>query len=81
MHLLAPQLDGDQGGDQGDGSARHPASGRLNPSTGNRALEPDESAPSIQLTPQRREAPKVGRNDPCPCGSGKKYKSCHGRDA
>jgi preprotein translocase subunit SecA len=26
-----------------------------------------------------REAPKVGRNDPCPCGSGKKYKSCHGR--
>ena len=26
-----------------------------------------------------REAPKVGRNDPCPCGSGKKYKQCHGR--
>jgi preprotein translocase subunit SecA len=25
--------------------------------------------------------PKVGRNDPCPCGSGKKYKNCHGRDA
>ena len=25
----------------------------------------------------RREAPKVGRNDPCPCGSGKKYKHCH----
>jgi preprotein translocase subunit SecA len=24
--------------------------------------------------------PKVGRNDPCPCGSGKKYKQCHGRD-
>jgi preprotein translocase subunit SecA len=22
--------------------------------------------------------PKVGRNDPCPCGSGKKYKKCHG---
>ena len=27
----------------------------------------------------RREEPKVGRNDPCPCGSGKKYKQCHGR--
>ena len=27
----------------------------------------------------RREAPKVGRNDPCPCGSGKKYKHCCGR--
>jgi preprotein translocase subunit SecA len=28
-----------------------------------------------------REEPKVGRNDPCPCGSGKKYKKCHGRQA
>lgn len=27
-----------------------------------------------------RSAPKVGRNDPCPCGSGKKYKNCHGRN-
>ena len=26
-------------------------------------------------------APKIGRNDPCPCGSGKKYKACHGREA
>jgi preprotein translocase subunit SecA len=26
----------------------------------------------------KREEPKVGRNDPCPCGSGKKYKKCHG---
>jgi preprotein translocase subunit SecA len=25
----------------------------------------------------RRDMPKVGRNDPCPCGSGKKYKHCH----
>ncbi|WP_024889450.1 preprotein translocase subunit SecA [Luteimonas huabeiensis] len=29
--------------------------------------------------PVTREAPKVGRNDPCPCGSGKKYKHCHGQ--
>jgi preprotein translocase subunit SecA len=27
---------------------------------------------------QRRSGEKVGRNDPCPCGSGKKYKKCHG---
>jgi preprotein translocase subunit SecA len=27
----------------------------------------------------RRDMPKVGRNDPCPCGSGKKYKKCHGQ--
>ncbi len=30
-------------------------------------------------TPLRRETPKVGRNDPCPCGSGKKYKACCGQ--
>lgn len=29
--------------------------------------------------PKRRESPKVGRNDPCPCGSGKKYKQCCGK--
>ena len=29
--------------------------------------------------PQGHAVPKVGRNDPCPCGSGKKYKQCHGR--
>ena len=28
----------------------------------------------------RRAEPKVGRNDPCPCGSGKKYKHCCGRN-
>ena len=35
------------------------------------------------VTPQTvvREGPKVGRNDPCPCGSGKKFKKCHGAGA
>jgi len=37
----------------------------------------DSSAPKV-ATPVVREAPKVGRNDPCPCGSGKKYKKCCG---
>ena len=32
----------------------------------------------ISHAPIRRDGPKVGRNDPCPCGSGKKYQSCHG---
>ncbi len=43
--------------------------------------EPDEEpamAPR-QQSPVVREGRKVGRNDPCPCGSGKKYKSCHGQ--
>lgn len=33
---------------------------------------------SKQKKPVRRSAPKIGRNEPCPCGSGKKYKYCHG---
>ncbi|RDV29075.1 preprotein translocase subunit SecA [Alteromonas aestuariivivens] len=38
---------------------------------------PEESAGSARAVV--REGPKVGRNDPCPCGSGKKYKQCHGK--
>ncbi len=33
----------------------------------------------VKKRPETREAPKVGRNDECPCGSGKKYKNCHGK--
>lgn len=38
-----------------------------------------ESMDAVASTPMRRATPKVGRNDPCPCGSGKKYKHCCGR--
>jgi preprotein translocase subunit SecA len=41
--------------------------------------EPEEAkggGDSVQTV--RREGKKVGRNDPCPCGSGRKYKKCHG---
>ena len=42
---------------------------------------PEGAAPGSaeRQTPFVREVAKVGRNDPCPCGSGKKYKMCHGR--
>jgi len=41
----------------------------------------DYHDPAAQAKPEPvRVGPKVGRNDPCPCGSGKKYKACHGRD-
>jgi uncharacterized protein len=33
----------------------------------------------LKVETVRRAGPKVGRNDPCPCGSGKKFKLCHGR--
>jgi len=38
---------------------------------------PDEP---VKVETYRREKPKVGRNDPCPCGSGKKYKKCCGKN-
>jgi preprotein translocase subunit SecA len=34
--------------------------------------------PQVRVQPQRREGPKIGRNDLCPCGSGEKFKKCHG---
>ncbi|MGZ5570541.1 MAG: preprotein translocase subunit SecA [Usitatibacter sp.] len=37
------------------------------------------TAPAATVEPFVRSSTKVGRNDPCPCGSGKKYKQCHGR--
>jgi preprotein translocase subunit SecA len=39
-----------------------------------------DPSPAVKQEPIRVE-PKIGRNDPCPCGSGKKYKQCHGKDA
>ncbi|MCH7632821.1 MAG: SEC-C domain-containing protein, partial [Planctomycetes bacterium] len=46
--------------------------------------KPDPVSPMEAVNPKNRDkvavAPgKVGRNDPCPCGSGKKYKQCHGK--
>jgi preprotein translocase subunit SecA len=42
------------------------------------ALTGQREALPTSSTPMLRDAPKVGRNDPCPCGSGKKFKQCHG---
>ncbi len=39
----------------------------------------DDKKPPPAAQPAMRPAQKVGRNDPCPCGSGKKYKHCHGK--
>ena len=50
----------------------------LNPESGSPHPEQSQPAPRLEL-PLKRELPKAGRNDPCPCGSGKKFKSCCGR--
>ncbi len=53
-------------------------SGPETPPTGNPVRNPQpQQRPVQKVEPVRVEA-KVGRNDPCPCGSGKKYKQCHG---
>lgn len=41
--------------------------------------EGSASGDVIEMKPFTRETPKVGRNDVCPCGSGRKYKQCHGK--
>jgi len=51
-----------------------PASNGAGPA-GPKPAEPEVQLPKVVV---RRDTPKVGRNDPCPCGSGKKYKHCHG---
>jgi len=43
------------------------------------ALEPSGASGSEEQQPFVRDGRKIGRNDPCPCGSGKKYKQCHGQ--
>jgi preprotein translocase subunit SecA len=45
------------------------------------AVAGGEQEVQLEIPQIRRELPKVGRNDPCPCGSGKKYKACCGRTA
>jgi preprotein translocase subunit SecA len=43
------------------------------------ATTADDAPVAVAAPPFQRAGQKVGRNDPCPCGSGKKYKYCHGR--
>ncbi|MGV3741217.1 MAG: SEC-C metal-binding domain-containing protein, partial [Burkholderiaceae bacterium] len=42
-------------------------------------LAPTDTGEDARQQPMVNALPKVGRNDPCPCGSGKKYKQCHGK--
>jgi len=55
--------------------------GNLPPSTpaATGAEAAPQPSPVLPQASQQRQYPKVGRNDPCPCGSGEKYKKCHGK--
>ena len=81
--------EGDSGGRAGPGGAgstavaERPATGAVAAAAAQRAAamaargEPRDTAAPTQ--PFQREGKKIGRNDACPCGSGKKYKNCHGK--
>jgi|UniRef100_UPI0040494E72 preprotein translocase subunit SecA len=61
------------------GPADEPAAlpaGRPGPATAAPGEDTEIQLPKVIV---RRDTPKVGRNDPCPCGSGKKFKHCHGQ--
>jgi preprotein translocase subunit SecA len=54
---------------------------RSSSAAGRPAPTPTRTGGDDVIKTVRRDEPKVGRNDPCPCGSGKKYKKCHGAGA
>jgi preprotein translocase subunit SecA len=63
------------------GGARPAAAPSGGPLPPGQAPRPARTGGDDVIKTVRREEPKVGRNDPCPCGSGKKYKKCHGQQA
>ena len=65
----------------GGGRAQAPQSSPFGPSRSQQAAPPRVGGDDATSKTVRRDEPKVGRNDPCPCGSGKKYKKCHGATA
>ena len=67
-----------------EGQARHDDASAAaavgdNANAANEAAQASASQSDAKAEPIRNKGPRVGRNDPCPCGSGKKYKACCGR--
>ncbi len=65
------------GGDEPSAGSPSPRGGFIPPARG--SLEPETVPQPSTVATFRRESKKVGRNEPCPCGSGKKYKKCCGK--
>ncbi|MDR2210437.1 MAG: preprotein translocase subunit SecA [Spirochaetaceae bacterium] len=94
VHLVRIQAEGNREARQGVRihSANHRSAGSFGDAPGGGGVPArggasaggrGQAGPSSRSLPENatvvRNDPKVGRNDPCPCGSGKKYKHCHGR--
>jgi preprotein translocase subunit SecA len=57
----------------------HAEAAPMTEETANPEGQVEGTGPTVAVVePIHNRGPKVGRNDPCPCGSGKKYKKCHG---
>jgi preprotein translocase subunit SecA len=80
-HGVADKNDDETAAAQGEAGAAQ-AQGQRRAKGGKNAGRPAAAGAEVEAKGEtvRRERPKVGRNDPCPCGSGKKYKKCHGKD-
>jgi len=75
MQYLRPEMAAEpEQAAEAQGQAQAAAGGNPAPAGGG-----EELPPGADRQPFVREGRKVGRNEPCPCGSGKKYKHCHGR--
>jgi preprotein translocase subunit SecA len=65
-----------------ESTAQHLAEAKKKPrnviESGGGSTQAAQAEAPAEAQPMRRAEPKVGRNDPCPCGSGKKFKKCHG---
>jgi preprotein translocase subunit SecA len=64
-------------GEEGDPAGAGTASRRQRRRAAATGQSVPQAAPAASVAPVKREGPKLGRNDPCWCGSGKKYKACH----
>ncbi len=58
---------------------QHAHASAMEETGGAEVVQDEEAEASERVTPMVRDGRKVGRNEPCPCGSGKKYKHCHGK--
>ena len=58
--------------------SRRRARGGRGASRRRRRVRASAAAAALRVAPVKRETPKIGRNDLCPCGSGEKFKKCHG---
>jgi preprotein translocase subunit SecA len=77
LYHVQPRRDNDQAAQPMPETRRRPRK-MVESGGGTAAAASDGGGGDGEARPQRRAEPKVGRNDPCPCGSGKKYKKCHG---